>query len=501
MNLLFLLNTTFELKYLFEFFATGIIISSLVLVLSIYKKNKVFASFGTFVFFLLTSFIFVTIISIYGSISFYKGEINGYPSYTQFNTKAFLYQYGFFSLIFLIAITALFRKNFLAVLGVSETNYKNTTKIQNKEHLKEHRPDDISMDNIVQNTTEKKSNLQEVMSSDNPIPKDSPKFTTILYITLGVCTIGIVLFLWSARNQTEYSTTNSQSLENQENETTLNTPKYIGVDKYIQDMNSGNTQIYSVADRPKAFGANWQMRIPISFNIIPGDKEHVISKFGTKDFNPDITIGIGAHKLNIADDIHLTKDDIDYLFDDPSFISDIVQEKGKFISGKKIVIDGENPGYMSEIEYNFTNIDNSIKMRSLIFMFIVNKVIFTVSCNVNVATQDPDENLKDKMDQHRGFYKLIANTIIINENETSDNQFISEHSFSEGIVNRDNVNLRTVPELSSHIVDLVNTGEEFYIIEKSEEETTIPNLGTHYWYLVENDNYKGWIFGKFLDMK
>lgn len=88
--------------------------------------------------------------------------------------------------------------------------------------------------------------------------------------------------------------------------------------------------------------------------------------------------------------LHLTKDDIDYLFDSSS--SNMYKKKVNWFQ-KKIVIDGENHGYMSEIKYNFTNIDNSIKMRSLIFMFIVNKVIFTVSCNVNVATQDP-ANLK-----------------------------------------------------------------------------------------------------------
>lgn len=60
------------------------------------------------------------------------------------------------------------------------------------------------MDNIVQNTTEKKSNLQEV-SSDNPIPKklhqNLPPYYTL---PSGVCTIGIVPFLWS--QETKLST-------------------------------------------------------------------------------------------------------------------------------------------------------------------------------------------------------------------------------------------------------------------------------------------------------
>ncbi len=340
-----------------------------------------------------------------------------------------------------------------------------------------------------------KPTLNEYMNNNQSSKKDSTNFSKILYLSLAICTVGIILFLWVSSSQNEYSSISSESTINEKPETKSKVAQFIGVDEYLNEMNSGNTQIYSVANHPKAFGADWQMRIPNSFIIIPGDKTHVISKFGTKDFNPNIAIGIGAHKLRISDEIHLSKDDINDFFNDPSVISDIVQEKGIFISGNKIVIDGVNPGYMSEIEYDFTNIDNSIKMRSLIFMFIVNKIIFTVT--FNVATQDPDENLKDKMDQHRNFYNLIANTIIINGNEMTD----TKHSFSKGILNRDNVNLRTIPELGSHIVALVNTGEEFYIVDKSEEETTIPNLGTNYWYLVENDNYKGWVFGKFLDIQ
>lgn len=238
-----------------------------------------------------------------------------------------------------------------------------------------------------------------------------PNSNTILVI-LGALSLIIIGFMITSSNKS------IEEMDSQRN-TTQNSQFYLEVDDFIKEMLDGKTQTFSVKDNPKAYGADWQLKVPNSWNILMGEKPNVIIKMGTKDNNPDVNMAIGAHKLPVPDGHVLTKNEIKDLFGDRSLISDLVNEKGKFVSGENIVIDGHN-GYMAEVESTFKNIDNEIKMRSLNFFFIVDNVLFNLICNV--SSSDLNDDLSIKMNLYKSFFKIVANSIIINKNLIQNNR-------------------------------------------------------------------------------
>ncbi|MBK8622056.1 MAG: hypothetical protein IPN79_09885 [Saprospiraceae bacterium] len=405
MNMIYLIlmSSFVELNYIFEFIIWALVILSLILLSRIFRKNKIGKVIGTIAFFLLNCYIFITILFIIGSISFYEGEINGYPTYSRFNPQAFLYQNGFFSLILMIVITMVLKKHFLPFIGILENreyvNIENSS-INNKEKIS----DDMVNIVIPPKSIVINPPSEEHVSRNISKPHDLYSLKKILFIFFTVCGVGFAIFLW-------YSTLHDNEVIIEEGETTMDTIIYKKVEDYIYEMNSGQTKIFSVKDHPKAHGADWQMKIPTSWNILQGERSHVIIKLGTNDFNPHVNMAISSHKLPLHNGQILTPSDIEDFFGDNYFFSNIVHDRGNFVSGKKIVVDGL-PGYMAEIESMYKNIDNEIKMKSLNFFFIVDNVLFNLICNVSTA--DLKEDLSIKMSQHKDFFKIVANTIIIN---------------------------------------------------------------------------------------
>jgi hypothetical protein len=112
---------------------------------------------------------------------------------------------------------------------------------------------------------------------------------------------------------------------------------------------------------------------------------------------------------DIAMEYKLTKEDIDDLFTEKE-AKDMIPEDGKFISFNKMTFDGVQGG---AIIYEITakRLDFEIVSHVTQFIFFYNQKLYTVNCSVALG----EEPSKHRAEKFSSLFKLIANSIVINE--------------------------------------------------------------------------------------
>jgi uncharacterized protein YgiM (DUF1202 family) len=102
---------------------------------------------------------------------------------------------------------------------------------------------------------------------------------------------------------------------------------------------------------------------------------------------------------------------------------------------------------------------------------------------------------------YRSYYYLVE--LLENNGELQtkvsriDKIKFSSFIIYDGILNDNNVNIRTEPSIKSSVIDRLNKGNKVHINNTNEERISINNL-VDYWYYINNQK-PGWIFGYYVD--
>lgn len=119
-------ETYINLNFVIEFLPPSLVLIAILFIAKQFRKYKIAEYIGFISFFFVNILIFIIILNFIGRVSFSKGEINGFPSYSVFNAIALLGKYPLSCMVFVIVITVLFRKMFLYKIGILYTAPDNT---------------------------------------------------------------------------------------------------------------------------------------------------------------------------------------------------------------------------------------------------------------------------------------------------------------------------------------------------------------------------------------
>lgn len=181
-------------------------------------------------------------------------------------------------------------------------------------------------------------------------------------------------------------------------------------DRPQDEFISGFTKVFRTKGHPKSKNTDWQIKMPLSWKAEEADRPNIIQKF-ISDYGSG-NQGVLLIVKELPKNYKLTNAEISLFFTENG-IKDMIPEGGKFISFSKIKLDN-NIGGMLEFEQVAQRFDYNIKIRMLNFMFLSNNKLYSLQCTVGSEKADTDLSLD--MKKFLPLYKLIANTIVVNQN-------------------------------------------------------------------------------------
>ncbi len=178
-----------------------------------------------------------------------------------------------------------------------------------------------------------------------------------------------------------------------------------------QELLDGFTRIFKTKGHPKSKNTDWQIEVPISWRESEGDRPNIIQKF-TSDFGEGSqSIMLGVKEMPLPRGYKFSKQELNDFFTEKE-VKDMVPEGGKFISFTKMTLDN-NVGGMLQIEQNVSRLDLEMKIRMLQFMFIKGRKMYILQGVV--ASTKADSDLALEMKKYLTLYKLVANSIVVND--------------------------------------------------------------------------------------
>ena len=182
-------------------------------------------------------------------------------------------------------------------------------------------------------------------------------------------------------------------------------------DRPQDELTSGFTTTFKTKGHLKSKNTDWQIRVPKSWKAEEADRPNIIQKFTSDYGSGNQVIMIMVKELALAKEYKITKEELNELFTEKE-MKDLVPDGGKFISFTKMTLDN-NIGGMIEIEQTVERLDLKIKIRMVQFMFVRGDKMYTLQCSVGSEKADTDLSLE--MIKYLPLYKLVANTIVVND--------------------------------------------------------------------------------------
>lgn len=182
-------------------------------------------------------------------------------------------------------------------------------------------------------------------------------------------------------------------------------------DRPHDELTLGFTTTFKTKGHPKSKNTDWQIKVPKSWKAEEADRPNIIQKF-TSDYgagNQSITLMV--KEMPLPKGYKITKEELNDLFTEKE-MKDMVPDGGKFISFTKMTLDN-NIGGMIEFEQTVERLDFKIKIRMVQFMFIRADKWYFLQCSV--GTEKTDNDLSLVMKKYLPLYKLVANTIVVND--------------------------------------------------------------------------------------
>lgn len=183
------------------------------------------------------------------------------------------------------------------------------------------------------------------------------------------------------------------------------------LDRPEDELLFGFTKTFKTKGHPKCKNTDWQIKIPKSWKSEEADRPNIIQKF-ISDY------GSGYHSIMLMvkdnplpKEYKASKEELNEFFNEKEMKS-IIPVEAKFISFTKMTIDN-NIGGMVQYEQKVDRLDYIIKIRTLQFMFLKGNKSYFLQCSV--ASEKTDADLSLVMKKYLPLFKLVANTIVVNE--------------------------------------------------------------------------------------
>lgn len=178
-----------------------------------------------------------------------------------------------------------------------------------------------------------------------------------------------------------------------------------------QELLDGFTRIFKTKGHPKSKNTDWQIEVPISWRVSEGDRPNIIQKF-TADFGDSFhSIMLMVKEMVLPKGYKFSTKELNELFTEKQ-AKEMVPEGGQFISFTKMTLDN-NIGGMLEIEQSVSRLDITMKFRMVQFMFVRNNKMYILQGAV--GSEKTTTNLALEMKKYLPLYKLVANSIVVND--------------------------------------------------------------------------------------
>jgi hypothetical protein len=182
-------------------------------------------------------------------------------------------------------------------------------------------------------------------------------------------------------------------------------------DRPQDELTSGFTTTFKTKGHLKSKNTDWQIKVPKSWKAEEADRPNIIQKFTNDYGSGNQAIMIMVKEMPLPKGYKITKEELNDLFTEKE-MKDMVPDGGKFISFTKMTLDN-NIGGMMEFEQTVERLDFKIKIRMVQFMFIRGNKMYTLQGTV--GSEKPDTDLSLEMKKYLPLYKLVANTIVVND--------------------------------------------------------------------------------------
>lgn len=182
------------------------------------------------------------------------------------------------------------------------------------------------------------------------------------------------------------------------------------LDKPQDELLGGFTKTFKTKGHPKSKNTDWQIKVPMSWRPEEADRPNIIQKF-TSDFGSGHqTIMLMVKEMPLPTGYKFSKEELNDLFTEKE-MKESVPDGGKFILFKKMTLDN-NIGGMVEYEQTTERLDIKMKMRIVQFVFIRGNKMHILQGGI---TNKLDSDLTLEMQKYLPLYKLVANTIVVND--------------------------------------------------------------------------------------
>lgn len=182
-------------------------------------------------------------------------------------------------------------------------------------------------------------------------------------------------------------------------------------DRPQDELTSGFTTTFKTKGHPKSKNTDWQIKVPKSWKAEEADRPNIIQKFRSDYGSGYQNIMLIVKEMPLPKGYKITSEDLNDLFTEKE-MKDMVPNGGKFISFTKMTIE-KNIGGMIELELSGERLDIKMKIRMVQFMFIRENKMYILQGTVGSEKANTDLSLE--MKKYLLLYKLVANTIVVND--------------------------------------------------------------------------------------
>lgn len=182
-------------------------------------------------------------------------------------------------------------------------------------------------------------------------------------------------------------------------------------DRPQDELTSGFTTTFKTKGHLKSKNTDWQIKVPKSWKAEEADRPNIIQKFTSDYGSGNQSIMLMIKEMPLPKGYKITKEELNDLFTEKE-MKDMVPDGGKFVSFTKMTLDN-NIGGMIEYEQTMERLDFKIKIRMVQFMFIRSNKMYMLQGTVGSEKTDTDLSLE--MKKYLPLYKLVANTIVVND--------------------------------------------------------------------------------------
>lgn len=183
------------------------------------------------------------------------------------------------------------------------------------------------------------------------------------------------------------------------------------LDRPQDELTTGFTSTFKTKGHPKAKNTDWQIKVPKSWKAEEADRPNIIQKFISDYGTGNNTIMILVKDMPLPDGHKLTNEELNELFTEKEMKA-TVPEEGKFISFTKMTFDNYVGG-MIEYELLTARLDYKVNIRMVQFTFIKDDKMYILQGIVGSINENT--NLSIEMKKYLPLYKLVANTIVVND--------------------------------------------------------------------------------------